>query len=139
MAAERHGGQRRWAWDLGVPYISYDQPDWAEHRIRAELEKFLAGKSVWPGREEFERAGLLDLREAARTTRGWAAGPRDGSRVASPRAECRPWTYEMMRTALSEFAGDRGDWPTRAELQDAGLRPLYEAIRYAGVRAELLI
>jgi hypothetical protein len=137
-AAERDGGQRAWAWTLGVPYVAYDKCTWTEDRIRTELAKFLDEKSTWPTEKEFRAAGLRPLRQAARATGGlrrWAG--RFGFELSPGRADPRPWTYERMRTALAHFASDRGDWPTQAEFQHAAQRPLYDAIRRAGVREQL--
>jgi DNA invertase Pin-like site-specific DNA recombinase len=137
-AVERDGGQRAWAWTLGVRYAPYDKCTWTEERVRAELAKFLDGRSSWPTEKEFRAAGLRPLREAARVTGGlrrWAE--QLGFELCAGRADPRPWTYERMRTAIAQFTADRGDWPTQAEFHEAGHRSLYDAIRRTGVREEL--
>jgi DNA invertase Pin-like site-specific DNA recombinase len=138
MAVERAGGQRAWAWELSVPYVGYGTRHWSLDRIRAELQKFVDGRSSWPSSKEFRAAGLLSLREAVRSTGGlrrWA----DEMGVALPANHDahRPWTYEHMRAALADFVGNRNDWPTRREFADAGHRPLYVAIQKSGRREQI--
>ena len=96
---------------------------------------FLAGRSVWPSRKEFEAAGRKTLRDAVGRNGGiemWAAefdlpvqDLRRGSR--------RVWDDARIEAELRRFLGDRDDWPTKAEFERAGLDSLRSAIyRHGG-------
>lgn len=98
-------------------------------RIRRDLAEYLAGRSVWPSRAEFERAGLTQLRNAVNRTGGpdrWAAEfglPRQ-NRLSGIR---RGWTREAIEATLTGFIGDADMWPTRREFEQAGLSGLLTA------------
>ena len=137
-AVYRFGGSRRWAQELGVAYPER-RPGyavrWTDGRVREELKVFLAGRSVWPSRKEFEAAGRKTLRDAVGRNGGiemWAAefdlpvqDLRRGSR--------RVWDDARIEAELRRFLGDRDDWPTKAEFEQAGLDSLRSAIyRHGG-------
>ncbi len=49
----RHGAARRWAADVGLPYVEHRPgytPIWTEEHIREQLADYLAGREVWPSR-----------------------------------------------------------------------------------------
>ncbi len=135
-AVTRAGGARRWARKMGVRFVRHPPgyaPIWTEERIRRDLAEYLAGRSVWPSRAEFEHAGLTHLRNAVNRTGGpdrWAAEfglPRQ-NRLSGIR---RGWTREAIEATLREFIGESDMWPTRREFEQAGLSGLLSAI-YAG-------
>jgi hypothetical protein len=135
---ELHGGQRSWASLLGVPFVASRLEGWNEARIRAELRDFLGDSTSWPSGRAFTSAGRGDLREAARAAGGlerWA--DEFGVSLSPARVEKRPWTYERMRSELEAFARGRTEWPPRPEFAEAGLVPLYNAIRHARARPQL--
>ncbi|HTT31154.1 MAG TPA: hypothetical protein VMG37_22250, partial [Solirubrobacteraceae bacterium] len=78
-AVTRAGGARRWARKMGVRFVRHPPgyaPVWTEKRIRRDLAKYLARRSAWPSRAEFEQDGLTHLRNAVNRTGGpdrWAA------------------------------------------------------------------
>ncbi len=137
-AVYRFGGSRRWAQELGVAYPER-RPGyavrWTDARVREQLNVFLAGRSVWPSRKEFEAAGRKTLRDAVGRTGGierWGAefdlpvpDLRRGSR--------RVWDDARIEAELRRFLADRDDWPTKAEFERAGLDSLRSAIyRHGG-------
>jgi hypothetical protein len=73
-----NGGARRWAEEIGVRYVEHrpgHAPIWTEERIREELERFCAGREVWPTEREFMAAGRRALYAAASRNGGvaWCA------------------------------------------------------------------
>jgi hypothetical protein len=60
-AIDRSGGARRWADELGLPLRHLPGQRWTRELIAVALEPLLAGRSTWPSRFEFERAGLSGL------------------------------------------------------------------------------
>jgi hypothetical protein len=134
----RFGGSRRWARELGVTYPKR-RPGyavrWTEARVREELAGFLAGRTVWPSRKEFEVTGLKPLRDAVGRTGGIE---RWSSEFGLPLADLRRGSRrvfhdERIEAELRRFLGDRQDWPTRAEFERAGLASLINAIyRHGG-------
>jgi hypothetical protein len=60
-AIDRSGGARRWAEELGLPVRHLRGQRWTPELIASALESLLAGRSTWPSRLEFERAGLSGL------------------------------------------------------------------------------
>ena len=107
---------------------------WDEESIRSALSEFLQGWEVWPTYEEFIQGGGKGLRDALARIGGvsyWAKemGLPGGDR---PRGGVRRWTDEAIRSALADFFGEREDWPTQREFDDAGLHALREALRHYG-------
>jgi hypothetical protein len=74
-AIDRNGGGRRWAEELGLPVRHLRGQRWTPELIASALEPLLAGRSTWPSRLEFERAGLSGLWFAIHHGEGHAAMP----------------------------------------------------------------
>jgi hypothetical protein len=129
----RRGGAQRWADELGVPYARHPPgyaPIWTEARIREDLSGYLAGRRVWPSRDEFERDGHTALRNAINRTGGpdrWAAefGLKRDTRLSGIR---RGWTPALIETELRRLIGDRTTWPSSPEFERAGLFSMLTAI-----------
>src|SRR4029077_17848080 len=106
---------------------------WNREVVRAALSAFLKDRSVWPRPREFEEAGMLAAYHAAQRHGGiphWAE--QFGLRRAKTRAPS--WTEERIAQDLGELTRGRSDFPRKCEFDEAGLRPLYEAIcRRGGV------
>lgn len=135
----RRGGAEHWARELGVPYARHPPgyaPIWTEARIRDGLSRYLAGRRVWPSRDEFERDGHTALRNAINRTGGpdrWAAefGLERGTRLSGIR---RGWTPEVIEAELARLIGGGTTWPTRPEFERAGLLSLLSAVyRHEGL------
>lgn len=60
-AIDRSGGPRRWADELGIPWRHVRGQRWTPETIAAAVEPLLDGRSEWPSRLQFERAGLRRL------------------------------------------------------------------------------
>jgi hypothetical protein len=127
------GGARHWARRLGVRFVAHPPgyaPIWTEHRIRDELREYLADRSEWPSRQQFERDGRKHLRDAINRTGGaarWAADSglaRHNHRSGSQRV----WTPDVIEARLRELIGDGTRWPSRRELQEAGLTSMLSSI-----------
>jgi hypothetical protein len=138
-AVTRHGGARRWARELGLSYVDRPpgyQPRWTEARVRHELEQFLAGRSAWPRRTEFEALGNKALRDALGRLGGverWAS--EFGLPIADRRAGSRrAYTDEEIEHELRPLVERLGRWPTKGEFHEAGLGPLLAALyRYGTI------
>jgi hypothetical protein len=72
-AIQRTGGARRWAEELGLPVHHLRGQRWTPETIAAALEPLLDGRSTWPSRLQFERAGLSGLWFAIHQGEGHAA------------------------------------------------------------------
>jgi hypothetical protein len=72
-AIDRSGGPRRWAGELGVPLRHLRGQRWTSELIAVAIEPLLDGRSTWPSRLAFERAGLSGL---------WFAIHQDGGHAA---------------------------------------------------------
>lgn len=135
----RHGGSQAWAQRMGVQWVerksSHHKSVWTEQRIRAELTRFLAGRSVWPTAREFNRGGHRQLLTAMRRRGGtekWRRefalprAPRARNAPVSPRSPKQPrvreriWTDERIEAAISPLIGELGHWPTKTEFRRAG-------------------
>jgi hypothetical protein len=132
-AVTHTGGAERWAQEMGVRFVSHPPgyaPIWTEDRIRADLSEYLAERTVWPSRAEFEQDGLTALRNAVNRTGGpdrWAAefGLPRPNRLSGIR---RGWSTDGIEATLAELIGDSDTWPTRREFDRAGLSGLLSAI-----------
>jgi hypothetical protein len=107
---------------------------WTETRIESELHRALRDRDDWPSYAEFVRAGKKALRDAVTRSGGapaWA--PRMGVRYVDrrPGTPVR-WTDARIRTELKRFLRDRDDWPSYADFEHAGRRPLRQAIMRTG-------
>jgi hypothetical protein len=72
---DRRGGPRRWADELGIPLRHLRGQRWTPATIAAAVEPLLEGRSAWPSRLVFERAGLSGLWSAIHHGEGHAAMP----------------------------------------------------------------
>jgi hypothetical protein len=72
-AIDRTGGVRRWAAELGLPLEHARGQRWTPDTIAAALEPLLVGRSRWPSRLTFKRAGLSGLWWAIHQGEGHAA------------------------------------------------------------------
>jgi hypothetical protein len=133
----QYGGPRRWADELGVSYVKRTpQPTWTEDRVRRELATVLNGDRRFPAAGEFERIGRRALWEAINRTGGpdrWAL--EFGASRANLRAgQRRTWTEQRIERRLRRFLGDRKEWPSVREFNEAGLASLFTAVdTYGGV------
>jgi hypothetical protein len=147
-AVTRHGGAERWARELGLANGDRGRggsPRWSEERIRSVLTPFLAGRTSWPMRAEFDRAGLSGLRQVLwlqGSLDRWAAefglrrrkrkpsNPRRARRqTARPREPRWPyWTDDRIQDELARLLAGRDDWPRFAEFVTAGKKGLYQAV-----------
>jgi hypothetical protein len=107
---------------------------WTDARIEAELRRLTRGREDWPSYAEFVRAGRKVLRDAITHSggaRAWAC--RIGVRyVERPPGTPVRWTEERIRAELERFIDGGNRWPTYAEFEQAGRRPLRQAIMRTG-------
>lgn len=137
---ERHGGARRWARLLDLRYVPprAEGEKWPEDRIHAELRLYLAGKTVWPGWNQFRRDGRGLLRSAVKWTGGperWA--PEIGIDLPANAWQVEHWSYARLKADLASFTQGRTEWPVAQEFKAAGLGRLYQAIMRANAREQL--
>jgi hypothetical protein len=138
-AVTHGGGAEAWAQRLGVAYPirrpGYG-PVWTEKRVREDLRAFLAGRTTWPHRREFDDAGLAPLRNAVNRLGGaerWARefGLSEPDRRAGRR---RRWTEDEIEAAARPLIERTGRWPSRAEFAAAGIESALCAMyRYEGI------
>jgi len=107
---------------------------WDEESIRRELERFLRGRSVWPTYEQFVQGGAKGVRDALYRHGGVEYWAKEMGLPGGDRSQggVRHWTDETIRETLSAFFGDREDWPSQREFDEAGLHALREALRHYG-------
>jgi hypothetical protein len=139
QAITQHGGACMWASRMGVEWVERRPgyaPRWTAKRVRSELESFLAGRTVWPSRKEFETAGLKTLRDAVHRLGGvdvWAAefGLQRTSRASG---SIRAWNEQHLERAIRPLVEQVGRWPTAVEFRRAGLLSALTAVySYEGV------
>jgi hypothetical protein len=106
---ERVGGGRSTRYRL-ARRSEPTQRHWTSDRIRAELERFCAGRASWPSAGEFKRRGRTDLYVAASRYGGigfWANELRlprtDTSPVVRP-VRSRRWTWAAIGAAAGAAA-----------------------------------
>ena len=103
---------------------------WPTDRIEKELQKFLAGRRIWPTYLDFAKSGRARLHAQAMRWGGpYYWGPRFGVRV--PDKSVR-WSPEIVACALEPFLKGREQWPLKVDFDAAGLSALYYAARYYG-------
>jgi hypothetical protein len=74
LLRQLEGGGDLSAWASASTHLPRRRAPWTEPRIRATLDRFLAGRSTWPTRPEFRQAGLdgLYMVLGRRGRRAWA-------------------------------------------------------------------
>jgi len=107
---------------------------WDETRVRRELEEFLTDATEWPSYRDFQHAGRENLRN--KVTR-FGGARRWAKRLGLPYPVRKPgyaprWTEERVRAGLMEFLVGRSSWPSRMEFEQAGRKPLRDAVRRLG-------
>lgn len=150
-AVLRNGGTRKWARRMGVKWVKRhggSNSPWTEDRIREQLAVFLAGRSYWPRRVDFEAEGQRALLSAVSRTGGvkrWArefglqrapvrrAPPAAKRKRASPRPTKRVWDEQRIEKTIRPLVKKLGRWPTKSEFLANGARGLYSAVcRHGG-------
>lgn len=134
------GGQAHWAREMGVELAPRRAPQtrWTDARIKADLARFVKGRTEWPPRREFYAAGLGGLYCAIRSrhTRKALAAELD-LRLPQGRIYGRKrWTDEAIRRSLEEMLDGRQTWPPRHQFRDAGLGTLHRLLTETGTRDE---
>jgi hypothetical protein len=125
------GGAKRWSQELGLPRRSYS-PSWPDEKVRAELARYLAGKTEWPTSRQFLVDGESTLRGAVSATGGvrrWADEfdmPRASRRHNGP---LRYWTEARVREQLTRLCHGRTTFPSRKDFQHAGLGGLHQILQ----------
>jgi hypothetical protein len=88
-AIHRSGGPRRWAQELGLPSRHLRGQRWTPDTIGAAVEPLLPGRSAWPSRLQFERAGSAACGSRSTTARGMRRWPPATGRRSSGPTWCR--------------------------------------------------
>jgi hypothetical protein len=139
-AIGRRGGPERWAAGFSLSVLNLRSGSklvWNEERIERELRRFLRGRTDWPPREEFHRAGLSSLLSALYRRGGlayWASRMGVKHTAAPGEIRKRAWTDERLRNELAEFCRGRTTWPAQSVFRQAGKQRLYSAASlYGGV------
>jgi hypothetical protein len=109
-AIDRSGGPRRWADELSIPFRHLRGQRWTSDTAAAAIEPLLAGRSTWPSRLQFERAGLSGLWFAIHHAEGHAAmAARYGLTLTRPDlSRARASASANVRTMLSAEAPQCG-------------------------------
>jgi DNA invertase Pin-like site-specific DNA recombinase len=131
-----HGGERRWARELGISHLPYEHRagGWSEQRIRDELQGFLDGRRYWPTVAEFKAAGLGQARLALNRHGGAERWALDFGLACQPGAfgARLQWTAERMDEAIATVLRGRIVWPSEREFREARLCGLYSAMQRCG-------
>jgi hypothetical protein len=97
-AIDHSGGPARWASALGLPVRHLRGQPWTPDFVAAAVEPLLAGRSTWPSRLDFERAGLSGLWSAIHHGEGHAAlADRYGMALKRPDLQSRPRAHIEQR------------------------------------------
>ncbi len=145
-AVRRRGGVKRWADEVGVPYVrrangseTRGMTPWDSDRIAAAIAPLIEELGRWPTKGEFRRAGQSKALAAVYEHGGSAAwqqhfgvAPRP---LRGPVPDRRRWSEERLETELRDFCRARKTWPTFREFEAADRRALYRAAcRYGGMQ-----
>ena len=127
------GGERWWAGQLGLRMRPNHPPRWSwdDDRIRGALRAYLAGKTTWPTRRQFEADGLRAVRVAINRHGGvdrWI------DEFGLPRqhrlkGQTGYWTEQRIRDRLATICNGRTIFPTRMDFQRAGLSGMVYAMQ----------
>lgn len=117
-----------------MPRKAQAQRTWTEQTVESALREFLAGRDEWPSYRDFQRSGHRALRDAVTRLGGarhWAR------RLGVTYVQRKPgymvrWTDDRIRRELPQFLDGRVVWPLRIEFEQAGLKPLRDAIGRRG-------
>jgi hypothetical protein len=141
-AIGRTGGVERWSGEFALPITDHRRGSrrvWDDARIEVELRALLAGRSEWPTRTEFQRAGLASLLSAIYRHGGgperWARklGVHRAQQRQAPRPTSR-WTEGRIEAELREFTVGARSWPGSHAFAAAGRERLYRAASlYGGI------
>lgn len=130
------GGPSYWARRFELRYET--EGKWVRHQsdaaIRAQLAPFVAGRTRFPTKREFEAAGLRSLCDAMRAGRGVKAWAAEFGLPLAAHGErrCSRWTTPLIEAALRPLVAGRESWPPKRVFVDAGLVGLYHAIGRQG-------
>ena len=108
-------------------------PKWPKPRIQAELDRFLAQRTIWPRPEEFHAAGRGPLFQQIMRSGGpgyWAR--RVGFPAPRGSRGVRKWDEGWIRDSLSDYLRHKKRWPTQKEFRSAGLGALYSSLTHHG-------
>lgn len=133
---ELQGGKRRWAEEFRLALAARRNPahGWTDHRIRSELDRFLAGRRAWPPTKDFASAGLQTVRLAVGRSGGPERWATEYGRKLDPAHRTRPdtWTDDRIAAELQPLLSGRVRWPAKSAFVEAGLGSLYSAIQRRG-------
>jgi hypothetical protein len=127
------GGEAWWARKLGLR-MRRNHPrrwGWDDERIRGALTAYLADKTSWPTRRQFEDDGLRALRVAITRSGGidrWIDEfnlPRQHRRDG----RTRYWTEKRIHRELTAMCTGRTVFPARREFERAGLAGMFQALQ----------
>jgi hypothetical protein len=138
-AVTKSHGARAWAARIGVEWVERlpgYAPRWTAERVRQELKPFLARRTEWPSRQEFEAAGLKPLRDALQRLGGvdaWAT-EFELQRPTRRSGSIRIWDEQRLEQAIAPLVKQLDRWPTKGEFHRAGLASALTAVyRYGDV------
>jgi hypothetical protein len=143
QAVLKHGGSERWAQRMGVERaIRRTRGIWSEDRIRAELTRLFAGRTMWPWPTEFASPSEQRLLRAVKRMGGidrWAdelgierLPHADDGRSRLRRQPPREWTDARIEQTIAPLVRALGRWPTKGEFQRAGLGKALAAVYQHG-------
>jgi DNA invertase Pin-like site-specific DNA recombinase len=124
------GGSYYWGHRLGLRVPSWGVR-WNRERVRTALAPFLKQRTAWPGRHEFEEAGMAPVYNAAKEHGGISYWAKEFG-CTNVRVHRLQWPEERIAEELAAFTAGRADFPRRSEFFAAGKRPLYTALSKRG-------
>jgi hypothetical protein len=135
------GGDRYWAKQLGLPPYRPRSIHWPDKKIRDALTEYLNDKDAWPTASQFGADRQSSLRVAITNSGGvhrWAI--EFGMQGTNPRnrGPIPYWTEARIRDHLTRFCQGRTTFPSRRELQQAGLGGLHAALGRHGDARSLI-
>ena len=127
------GGEAWWAGQLGLR-MRRNSPrrwSWDDERIRGALAAYLADKTSWPTRRQFEADGLYALRVAINRSGGvdrWI-DEFDLPRPHRHNGQTGYWTDERIRAELTALCEGTAVFPSRREFKRAALAGMFCAMQ----------
>ena len=102
-------------------------------RVRADLKRFVEGRTRWPSFSDFQAAGAGLLYDEAKRHGGDLYWARELEvRFEWPRWRSGAWSEDRIRSELTRYLGPSGVFPSGAQFVRDGERRLLQAVRWYG-------
>jgi hypothetical protein len=125
-----YGSPHYWGHRLGIG-VPRECVRWNRERVRGALHAFLKDRVMWPGKKEFDEAGMTRVYAAA-TYHGGIGYWAEQFGYSYGHGKALAWPEERIAAELWEYTRRRPDFPTKTEFHREGRHALYNAISREG-------